>query len=116
MLGFFSLATKEIRIDADSISKSLFKRLAASNTEPTKTFLIGQLGKNSAIQSNPCNLPVILEEAFNKIEDARDVVGGRAVILECENEQSLIQLYERNGFKKLQQDEDSLVTMYAILQ
>lgn len=77
-----------------------------------RSFLIGQLGKNSAVQNNPINLQVILNEAFSKIESARKEIGGKSVILECDDDAGLIGHYEKHGFKFLQKDDH--ITMYAI--
>lgn len=95
------------------VSNSQKKKLKANRNKPIKTYLLGQIGKNSAIEDNPINLKMILDEAFNKIEEARSIVGGRTVILECENCDKLVNHYEKHGFSKLQSDE--LLTMYAIL-
>lgn len=100
----------------DNVSKTQLKKLKATQKDkPIKTFLIGQLGKNSSIVDNPLNLQMIFDEAFSKIGEARDIVGGRTVILECEDCDTLIHYYEKHGFIFLQKDDDQLVTMYAIL-
>lgn len=117
LLGYFSLATKQIVLSTNVSNTQAKKMRAKPGERSVKAFLIGQLGKNSAISNNPIDLSVIFEEAYNAIEVARRQIGGRTVILECENVKSLVDLYQANGFKYLQTDEDGtgLVTMYAIL-
>ena len=45
---------------------------------------------------------------------AQALIGGRVIILECENNQSLISLYEKHGYKLLDiTDETNLKTMYV---
>ena len=117
MLGYFSLSFKEIQLQQD-VSVSQGKRLKSNNQggqRRVKSFLIGQLGKNNSVPNNPLNLKTILIEVFDRIEVARKEIGGKSVVLECEDTPELIGLYEKHGFKVLQKDKDSLVTMYAIL-
>lgn len=86
--------------------------------DETVAYLIGQLGKNSASSySSEINLENILSEIYGVIEEAQHLVGGRLVILECENEESLISLYERQGFSRLEvkDSNNSLVTMYQVI-
>ena len=115
LLGYFSIATKEIFIDSDSVSGSQRRKLKLRDDRPIKTFLIGQLGKNSSIKDNPLNLKSIFDEALSLIEEARAIIGGRTVILECEDTPKLIDHYKAHEFRFLQKDTDGLVTMYATL-
>lgn len=48
-------------------------------------FLVGQIGKNSAIPDNQLSLGSILDEIYSVIHDAKALVGGRIIILECED-------------------------------
>ena len=115
MLGYFSLSFKEVQLHTDvSIGKA--KKLKSNKKgeqRRVRSFLIGQLGKNFSVQNNPLDLDKILLEVFNRVEIARKEIGGKSVVLECEDTQKLIDLYERHGFKFLQKDEDGdgLVTM-----
>lgn len=77
--------------------------------------MIGQLGKNTSIDQNPITLEIILEEIYAVISEARNLIGGRIIILECEDSPQLIQLYERNGFSLIQTADEAqaeLRTMY----
>ncbi|EPV7090017.1 hypothetical protein ACV9W2_003656 [Acinetobacter baumannii] len=80
-----------------------------------KVYLIGQIGKNSLVKPNPIKLDVILSEIYNVISQAQALIGGRVIILECENQPKLIALYERHGFKLIEtmNGSDSLLTMYT---
>lgn len=75
-------------------------------------FLIGQIGKNSSVQNNPISLQVILDEVFSVIAQAKALIGGRIVFLECENNAKLIRHYQNHGFKLLQGGSSELRTMY----
>lgn len=100
-----------------NVSKSQRKRLDgfSKNAESIRAFLIGQIGKNQALENNPITLDHILNEIYLIIYDARALIGGRVIILECENQQSLVELYEKHGFKLLETEEtpeSQLKTMY----
>lgn len=111
--AYFSLSFKALDLN---ISKSLWKKLSNGLGEngKIKAFLIGQIGKNDLIKSE-INLGDILKTAFEKIYLAKQNIGGRVVILECEDHPKLITLYEKYGFKLIDTKENhTLKTMYII--
>ncbi|TMW13615.1 acetyltransferase [Alloalcanivorax gelatiniphagus] len=117
ILGYFSISFKELVLEDLQISKSKVRRLdgISKNAERIRAFLIGQLGKNTSIAQNPITLEIILEEIYAVISEARNLIGGRIIILECEDSPQLIQLYERNGFSLIQTADEAqaeLRTMY----
>ena len=81
--------------------------------------MIGQIGKNAAISDNPLCLGKILEDVYSVIGQAQRLIGGRVVILECEDEPKLIGLYTSQGFELLETKADTqqpnLRTMYITL-
>ncbi|HGW5742588.1 acetyltransferase, partial [Acinetobacter baumannii] len=68
-----------------------------------------------SVNNNPIKLDNILNEIYNVISQAQALIGGRVIILECENQPKLIALYERHGFKLIETTNrsDSLLTMYT---
>lgn len=106
ILGYFALSFKEIDNTKMQISKTKVKKLHGKNKNATgiSTYLIGQIGKNHAVKNNPIDLGEILKYAYGKIKEAQDTVGGRVVLIECEDNEKLIKLYEKNGFEYLQRD------------
>lgn len=80
-------------------------------------YLIGQLAKNDGIEKSAINLSDILAEIYAVINSARLLIGGRLVILECENSPSLINHYSNHGFAQLGADDagDGLITMYRVI-
>ena len=101
-----------------SVSKSKIKKLdgLSKNSEKVKAFLIGQIGKNSAVLDNELSLSNILDEIYSVINNARSLIGGRAVILECDRSESLINLYKNNHFEVLiDTAEEPLITMYTYI-
>lgn len=123
LLGYFSITFKEITYPADGISNTANRRAGAvpDSTEGllrVRAYLIGQLGKNKSIENNPISLPFILDEIYGIIHAARELVGGRAVILECAEDNKLISLYEKCGFQRIQMEpnHNGDVTMYIIVK
>lgn len=75
----------------------------STSAQQVKAFLIGQLGKNDNIPNSMLNLETILSAGIYPILiSAQRLLGGRVVLLECENTPGLIRLYERAGYKLLQ--------------
>lgn len=118
IVAYFSLTFKELSLMSATISKGEVKKLDGfnKNAETLQVYLIGQLAKNFAIE-NSITLPDILDIVYNDINEARKLIGGRTVIVECEDNEHLIALYESQGFKKLAMDnnEDNLITLYTYI-
>jgi hypothetical protein len=83
-----------------SFSKASLKRMKPSDCaeQRVKCFLIGQLGKNYSVKTS-IGLTDILDEAMVIILKAKELVGCRTVILECEA--PLVELYVKCGFTTL---------------
>lgn len=116
ILAYFTLSFKSIEVK--TTTKSTLKRLTGglTNDNQINAFLLGQIGKNSQIKNNPLHLSDILSAVFSQIEIAQRIIGGRVLILECENNMKLIQLYEQNGFKLIDtvEDKHQLKTLFII--
>lgn len=62
--------------------------------------LIGQLGKNySNGYDKLITGDILLKLACNKIKEIQNLIGGRYVFLECEDNKKLKEFYESNGFE-----------------
>ena len=107
------MSFKEIVLN-DDVSKSQAKRLDgfSKKAEKFRAFLIGQIGKNSAIENNPVTLKKILEHIFPILLQAQDAVGGRVILIECDDEEKLLALYQVNNFNILQKQD--LVQLFMI--
>lgn len=118
ILGYFSLSFKDVTLDTAKISNTKIKNLDGFSKRATslKAYLIGQIGKNNLIADNPICLNSILNEIYSVIIQAQSLVGGRVIILECENNDKLISLYEDHGYTILDVVDDSdLKTMYIAI-
>lgn len=86
------------------------------DAELIKAFLIGQIGKNTAINPNPINLSIILDEAYASISEAKYLIGGRTIIVECDRIEKLIQHYKDHHFEILiDHQDDHQVTMFRFI-
>ena len=61
----------------------------------------------------------LLQMAIDKVKKAQNIVGGKFVYIECENNRKLIEFYEINGFvsfgrRELDKDEDNINGRYLI--
>ncbi len=108
---------KELHLGGFNLPKNQVKKLDGmrKDTEQLRVFLIGQLAKNYTVENNDISLQNILDEVYYVIDKVRSLIGGRAIILECENSEKLINLYSNHGFKVLDttEDCDQLITMYT---
>lgn len=127
MVGYFTLASKFITVQAKNLSTTTRKKLAKFSTyDPAlKVYLlsaplIAQLGKN---YTNGYNELItgdqLLALACNKVRFIQLDLGGRYVYVECENKPQLIEFYGRNGFylfdrRKLDKDETDLEGEYLV--
>jgi hypothetical protein len=112
--AYFSLSTQALELN-DNIPKSFRKRLTfgRTNLKWISVYLIAQIGKDDSCLINKIGVE-LLEEAHRLISEASDIVGGRVVYLECKKENKLRQLYEKEGFRYLQDNED-LIQMVKII-
>lgn len=122
MLGFFTLANKIIELNRGQISRRterMVQRFGELNTT-TNTYsisapLIAQFGKNYAdgldtlISGN--ELMVI---ALRQVQAVQKLIGGRAVYLECEDNEKLYSFYTDMGYTEFDKryTKDDLETPY----
>lgn len=63
--------------------------------------LLGQLSRNSNVPKSSLSGEKLLSFAYDIIQSAVDVVGGRYMMIECSNHTKLIQFYKNNHFQEL---------------
>ncbi|MPY26888.1 acetyltransferase [Shewanella sp. YLB-07] len=109
ILAYFSISFKELYLGSFELAKTQVKKLDGmrKDVERLRVFLIGQLAKNYSVDDNALTLQGVLDEVYCVIDQVKSLIGGRAIILECENSQRLIELYEHHGFKVLNTREDA---------
>ena len=105
--GYFSLALKVLSIPDDFSNRKrmeidgLSAKIYGKPINDFPCYLIGQLAKNSNIDINAISGDELLQSALNIISNAVKAVGGRYVMIECHNNDKLINFYKRNGFVKI---------------
>lgn len=113
ILAYFTLGLKVLKI-SNSISKTLIKKLDGlyKNIQETPVYLIGQLGKNDAVENYIAGEEII-EYALSIISKSFQYVGGRIILVECNDDEKLLTFYKENNFLFLQQPD--LVQMVKFL-
>ncbi len=107
IVGYFAIANKSTTIKKSILSntkrKKLLKYAKYENDNKGYTIalpLIGQLGKNYNNGYNQLITgDILLKFACDKIKETQDILGGRYVFLECEDNQKIKEFYESNGFE-----------------
>lgn len=120
--GYFTLSNKVLYLQ-DGVSKTIRKKLANGLLKTDDHFhviLIGQLGKYINLESHmvsDISAKQLLDEAFEIVEEVKERITTRAVLLECrpyldtnskdefEQRQKLHKIYTDYGFVFLQNSE-----------
>jgi hypothetical protein len=116
--AYFTLALKHVEL-SNLVSRTTKKKLnglSMPDGDPPIVvgYLIGQLGKNDCFSEDVPG-SVVLEAALNKIDEAQAKVGGRFVIVECEQHPKLLDFYKDNGFFYLQDGPtDKMAQLYLL--
>ena len=87
--------------------------------EPIKDFscyLIGQLSRNSNVPKDSISGRNLLQYAYDVIATAVDAVGGRYMMIECQNELKLIEFYTENGFQEVNRSNDGPRQMVQMIR
>ncbi len=108
IIAYFSISLKILNLNAE-VSASARKNLHgySKKAERICVYLIGQIGKNDIDKKeSDINMQEILDYAYLVIDDIYERIGGRIILVECEEIQKLIELYEKNGFMLLQKQNE----------
>ena len=106
LVGYFTLANKFVSITGNALSKTLQKRISkfSQYDEDLDHFLvsmplIAQLGRNFD-PALSASIPgqELLAVAGHKVREAQFIIGGKAVYIECSNNQKLYDFYSASQF------------------
>ncbi|MBC2055043.1 hypothetical protein HCJ57_00790 [Listeria booriae] len=102
-LGFSTISLKILQISA--LETAMKKKLIASSKSPNNiaeipAYLIAQVAKNENNTLSGFCANDILTHAIQEIDNARNLVGGKIVVLDCVNVEKVIKKYESFGFMK----------------
>lgn len=130
LAGYFTLANKIFCIDKQCLPnrkwRSRLSKFGQFDNEIQRYTisapLIGQLGKNYANSYDKLITgDELLKLALDKVREMQNIVGGKIVYLECEQKDSLIEFYSRNGFvnfglRSLDKDETDKLSGHHLVQ
>lgn len=111
--GYFSLANKGFYVDTATkiLSNKMRSKLSrfvymekGIQQALVPAPLIAQIGKNTLFP-NLITGDELISLACNKVKEAQGFIGGKFVYLECENNEKLLDFYQRNNFTVFKQRE-----------
>ena len=111
IMGYFSIAMKTMKVPIiDAMSNTLRKKLGniSDREQNLVAFLIGQLGRDTRYTQEDLAGKKMLEDCYGLINSARDIVGGRLILLECKPIEGLCNYYESEGFIDITENADGL--------
>lgn len=120
--GYVAIALKILSVPevwSNRKRKELDGLNAKIHGKPIKDFscyLIGQLSRNSEVSHDSLSGKDLLQVAYDVIADAVDAVGGRYMMIECRNEEKLINFYLANGFEEIQKSSDGNHIMVQMIR
>ena len=94
----------------ETMSKNLRKKLGnlSDRDQNLVVYLIGQLGRDSYFNKNVIDGKRMLQDCYNLIGSARDIIGGRVILLECKPMERLCKFYESEGYHDITENSDDL--------
>ena len=120
--GYISLAVKVFTVPETTSNRQRQQLDGFSAKEHGKQisnfpcYLIGQLARNSNVPKDTISGAELLKIANTIIGEAVKLVGGRNILVECRNNEKLIQFYLNNGFYKISQVPDENQTMIQLIR
>ena len=110
LYGYITLAIKAVVLP-ENISNRQRKQLdvfsAKQHGKPISHFpcyLIGQLARNSDVPKSSISGTDLLNFAYDIIGTAVEAVGGRYVLIECNNNEKLLKFYSDNDFSEINRE------------
>ena len=120
--GYISLALKILSVPQE-MSNRMRKELdgfsAKIHGEQIRDFpcyLIGQLSKNSNVKSEKISGKQLIDFACDIIAASAEAVGGRYMMIECRNEEKLVQFYKDNHFSEIARIPDENQPMVQMIR
>lgn len=127
LVGFFTLTLKVIRIRDRCLSNSVRRSIkifsyfdGENDCYNCPAVLIAQFGRNFNKDSLSISGEDLMTLALQQVEKIQSIAGGKVVFLECEPNKKLIDFYEKQGFrllddKVLSNTDKELLQMYMIV-
>jgi len=113
LVAYFALTLKVLTLGDDAeLSNTLRKRFGFSKSpcpekpDQISSVLLAQLGKNDT-QCGNLRLEQIMGHCMAVVQEIHGLVGGQVMIVECERQTKLRELYESCGFTHIQDSASS---------
>lgn len=116
--GYISIALKpqnmsnHMRKELDGFSA----KIHGEQISDFPCYLIGQLSKNSNVESEEISGKQLIDFASDIIAASVEAVGGRYMMIECRNEKKLIQFYKDNYFSEIARIPDQNQPMVQMIR
>ncbi|MBR5970606.1 MAG: hypothetical protein IK016_09725 [Lachnospiraceae bacterium] len=122
ILGYFALSLKVLvlpddmsvrgRKELDGFSGKIY----GQKIREIPCYLIGQLSRNDDATKEDLSGKGLIDLALSVIQMSVAAVGGRCVLVECHNEETLESFYKRNGFRRIMDEPDDTIPMVQMLR
>lgn len=118
--GYISLALKILTVPSyvsNRVRKELdgfSSKIHGEQISDFPCYLIGQLARNSNVERSSLSGRQLLEFACDVISASVEAVGGRYMMIECRDEEKLIDFYQSNDFDQISHipdDEQPMIQM-----
>ncbi|WP_075572685.1 hypothetical protein [Megasphaera coli] len=117
LLGYYAIAVKHLSM-VNGVSNRIRKIISGySGRKDCAVYLVGQLAKNYKDRIDQAHLITgrqLLQLAIDKIMVVHRIIGGRAVVVECEDIGYLKRFYEEQGFQWVDKDKTDHLLRYYI--
>ena len=120
--GYISLAIKVLTVPEKTSNRTRQKIDGLSAKARGKLlshfscYLIGQLARNSCVPKASISGMELLNFAYDIVASAVEAVGGRYILIECHDDEKLVQFYLDNGFEVLSRIPDEDKKMVQMLR
>ncbi len=92
------------------MSNTLRKKLGNQSDKEQNlvVYLVGQLGRDTEYSNEVLSGKKMLQDCYGLIGEARDIVGGRLILLECKPIEKLCKFYEDEGYIDITEESNGL--------
>lgn len=122
ILGYFSLALKVLTVP-DNYSVRQRKNIDGLNGKihgeiitDFPCYLLGQFARNDKVDKTQLTGNALLDMALSVLSGAITAVGGRILMIECQNNISLIKSYKNKGFNLVSSVTDKNIKMVQMIR
>lgn len=120
--GYISLAIKVLTVPEGTSNRTrqkidgLSAKACGKPLSHFSCYLIGQLARNSCVSKTSISGVELLNFAYDIIASAVEAVGGRYILIECHDNEKLVQFYLDNDFEVLSRIPDEDKKMVQMLR